>query len=82
MYMYRTLDPHPPTATPILGQSPKKNGFFYTFPIKRHVFKGRLNKVKKTNDLVARDVPYPVEPIFKSRLKVFQRVVNSKVYYS
>ena len=27
MYLFRTLDPHPPTATPILGQSPKKNGF-------------------------------------------------------
>ena len=28
-----------------------------------HVFKGRLNKVKKKTDhLVARDVPYPVEP--------------------
>ena len=28
MYLFRTLDPHPPTATPILGQSPKKNEFF------------------------------------------------------
>ena len=26
MYLFGTLDPHPPTATPILGQSPKKNG--------------------------------------------------------
>ena len=24
MYLFGTLDPHPPTATPILGQSPKK----------------------------------------------------------
>ena len=27
MYLFRTLDPHPPTATPILGQSPKKTFF-------------------------------------------------------
>ena len=27
MYIFGTPDPHPPTATPILGQSPKKNGF-------------------------------------------------------
>ena len=27
MFLFRTLDPHPPTATPILGQSPKKNVF-------------------------------------------------------
>ena len=26
MYLFETLDPHPPTVTPILGQSPKKNG--------------------------------------------------------
>ena len=26
MYLFGTLDPHPPTATPILGQSPKKYG--------------------------------------------------------
>ena len=31
MYMYRTLDPHPPTATPILGQSPKH--FFWHLPL-------------------------------------------------
>ena len=27
MYLFGTLDPHPPTATPILGQSPKKDWF-------------------------------------------------------
>ena len=30
MYLFRTLDPHPPTTTPILGQSPKKTFFFFT----------------------------------------------------
>ena len=29
MYLFKTLDPHPPTATPISGQSPKKNGFYW-----------------------------------------------------
>ena len=24
MFLFRTLDPHPPTAYPLLGQSPKK----------------------------------------------------------
>ena len=28
MYLFETLDPHPPTATPILGQSPKKRRVF------------------------------------------------------
>ena len=28
MYSFRPLDPQPPTATPILGQSPKKNELF------------------------------------------------------
>ena len=28
MYLFRTLDPHPPTATPFLGQSHKKTFFF------------------------------------------------------
>ena len=27
MYLFGTLDPHPPTATPFLGQSPKKRFF-------------------------------------------------------
>ena len=27
MYLFGTLDPHPPTATPILEQGPEKNGF-------------------------------------------------------
>ena len=27
MYLFGTLDPHPPTATPILGQGPKKRVF-------------------------------------------------------
>ena len=30
MYLFGTLDPHPPTAAPILGQSPKNNVFFLT----------------------------------------------------
>ena len=30
MYLFGTLDPHPPTATPILGQSPKKDGFLFS----------------------------------------------------
>ena len=29
MYLFGTLDPHPPTATPILGQSPKKTFFCF-----------------------------------------------------
>ena len=27
MYLFGTLDPHPPTATPILEQGPEKSGF-------------------------------------------------------
>ena len=68
MYLFGTLDPHPPTATSILeqgpeksgflqngyfhkkvldfgpqpthslGQSPKKNVFFYTFPYQQSIF--------------------------------------------
>ena len=30
MYLFGTLDPHPPTATPILGHSPKKDGFLFS----------------------------------------------------
>ena len=30
MYLFGTLDPHPPTANPILGQSRKKTLFFFT----------------------------------------------------
>ena len=29
MYLFETLDPHPPTATTILGRSPKKTGFYW-----------------------------------------------------
>ena len=28
MFLFRTLDPHPPTAYPHLGQSPKRNRVF------------------------------------------------------
>ena len=31
MFLFGTVDPHPPTATPILGQSPKKVVFTRKF---------------------------------------------------
>ena len=59
MYLFGTLDPHPP-ATPILGQSPKKNSFLGQSPketvflltpsltktFKRAVFHHHLIKLK------------------------------------
>ena len=38
MFLFRTLDPHPPTAYPLLGQSPKKNRVFAVSVLKSKFF--------------------------------------------
>ena len=38
MKLFRTLDPHPPTAYPLLGQSPKKNWVFAVSVLKSKFF--------------------------------------------
>ena len=38
MFLFRTLDPHPPTAYPLLGQSPKKKRVFAVSVLKSKFF--------------------------------------------
>ena len=52
MKLFRTLDPHPPTATPILGQSPKKKTIFLSVSLQLKIF-GAL----KHHEMARYDLP-------------------------
>ena len=77
MFLFRTLDPHPPTAYPLLGQSPKKKRVFAV-----SVLKSKFVGASNHHEMARYDLPtyviYVLEHFWMFAVKITECVFSLK----
>ena len=77
MFLFRTLDPHPPTAYPHLGQSPKRNQVFAVSVIRSKFF-GASNHHEMARYDLPTYVIYVLEHFWMFAVKITECVFSLK----